>query len=119
MTPPTWRTKDVVGNHGHLWDQRPLASSTGGRHVAQKAEERGAARQRSHGQFYPGLGHHEALKILLLLWWIDGGNMVVVTACLPSSVALGRNGYVRMKYEGVDLLKQGPTLSKVASGLLL
>jgi hypothetical protein len=22
--PPTWRAKDVVGNHGHLWGHQPL-----------------------------------------------------------------------------------------------
>ena len=45
--------------------------------------------------------------------------MVVVAARFPDRVASGRNGYVRMKCEGVDLLIQGPTLSKVASDLLL
>ena len=58
-------------------------------------------------------------KTLLLLWWIHGGKVVVVVVRLPDRVALGRNGYERMKYEGVDPLTQGPTLSKVASGLLL
>ena len=45
--------------------------------------------------------------------------MVVVVARLPDRVASGRNGYVRMKCEGLDLLIQGPTLSKVVMGLLL
>ena len=58
-------------------------------------------------------------KTLLLLWWIDGGKMVVVIVRLPGRVASGRNGYERMKYEGVDALTQGPNLSKVAMGLLL
>ena len=58
-------------------------------------------------------------KTLFLLWWIDGGKMVVVVARLTGRVALGRNGYRRMKCEGVDSLTQGPTLSKVALGLLL
>ena len=58
-------------------------------------------------------------KTLLLLWWIDGGNMVVVATRLPRRVASGRNGYVRMKCEGVGLLTQGPTLSKVSMGLHL
>ena len=58
-------------------------------------------------------------KTLLLLWWIDGARMVVAAARLQGRVASGRNGYVRMKCEGVDSLTQGPTLSKVASRLLL
>ena len=58
-------------------------------------------------------------KTLLLLWWIDGGKMVVVAARFPGRVALGRNGYVRVKCEVVESLTQGPTLSKVASRLLL
>ena len=45
--------------------------------------------------------------------------MVVVAARLLGRVASGRNGYVRMKCEGVDSLMQGLTLSKVALGLLL
>ena len=35
----------VAGNNDHLWDQRSLAGSAGGRHVAQRAEERGEAWQ--------------------------------------------------------------------------
>ena len=53
-----------MGNHDHLWDQGSLASSAGGCHVAQRAEERGAAWQRSHEQFYPGSGPLDGGKTL-------------------------------------------------------
>ena len=39
---------------------KPLASLAGGRQVAQRAGECGAARQRSRGMFYPGSGRREA-----------------------------------------------------------
>ena len=38
----------------------PLAGSAGGSRVAQRVDQRGAVRQRSHGQFYPGSGRREA-----------------------------------------------------------
>ena len=53
-------TSSVVGNHGHLWDQGPLDGSAGGCHVAQRAEEHGARRRRSHERFYLGSGRREA-----------------------------------------------------------
>ena len=58
--PPTWRAKDVVGNHGHLWGHEPILFWRGDGHVAQRAEKRNTAQQRSHRQFYPGLDHREA-----------------------------------------------------------
>jgi hypothetical protein len=44
MLPPTWRAKDVVGNHGHLWGHRPLCGSAGGRAHCTKSGERSTAR---------------------------------------------------------------------------
>ena len=52
---------------------RPLAGSAGGRRVAQRADQRTAARQRAHKQFTQ-VRAAARRKTLLLLWWIDGGN---------------------------------------------
>ena len=51
----------------------PLAGSARGRRVAQRAEQRAAARQRAHKQFTQ-VRADARHKTLLLLWWIDGGN---------------------------------------------
>ena len=57
-------------------NRRPLAGSAGGRRIAQRADQRIAARQRTHKQFTQvwAAARH---KTLLLLWWIDGGMEVV------------------------------------------
>lgn len=55
----------------------PLLVRQGGRRVAQRADERGAARQGSHEQFTQ-VQAAVRRKTLLLLWWIDGERVVVV-----------------------------------------
>ena len=50
----SWETTATYGSRG------PLAGSVGGRCVAQRADERGAAQQRSRRHFYPGSGRGEA-----------------------------------------------------------
>ena len=55
-------------------------------------------------------------KTLLLLWWIDGGRMVVEHSTLAWQDRLGGgSGYPRMSVWVSNLL----TLSMVAMGLLL
>ena len=61
--------------------RRPLAGSAGGRRVAQRADQRTAARQRAHKQFTQ-VRAAARRKTLLLLWWIDGGKVVVERSTL-------------------------------------
>ena len=53
--------------------RRSLAGSAGGRRVAQRGDEHGAAWQGSHKQFTQ-VRATVRRKTLLLLWWIDGGK---------------------------------------------
>ena len=74
----------------------PLAGSAGGRRVAQRADQRTAARQRAHKQFTQ-VRAAARRKTLLLLWWIDGGMNVVVRSTLSrQGSARGHSDYVRM-----------------------
>ena len=58
---------------GHLWDRAAPCWFCGGRRIAQRAEQRAAARQRTHKQFTQ-VRAAARCKTLLLLWWIYGGN---------------------------------------------
>ena len=74
----------------------PLASSVGGQRIAQRADERGAARQGSHKQFTQ-VRAAVRRKTLLLLWWIDGGKVVVERSTLArQGLPQGSSDYARM-----------------------
>ena len=67
-----------AATYGTEWS---LAGLAGGRRVAQRADQRAAARQRAHKQFTQ-VRATARRKSLLLLWWIDGGMNVVVRSAL-------------------------------------
>ena len=74
----------------------PLLVWQGGCRVAQRAEERAAARPQLHRQFYP-VRAAVRRKTLLLLWWIDGGKVVVERSTLArQGLPRGGSGYARM-----------------------
>ena len=76
--------------------RRPLAGSAGGRRVAQRVDQRTAARQRAHKQFTQ-VRATVRRKTLLLLWWIDGGKVVVVCSTLArQGLHRGDSDYARI-----------------------
>ena len=94
---------------------RPLADSAGGCRVAQRAEECEAAQQGSHDRFT-----QVSRKTLLLLWWIDDGNVVFVRS------TLARQGHMRLRAcrwvccsTLLTSYEKSLTPSTVAMGLLL
>lgn len=95
--------------------RRPLAGSAGGHHVAQRSDQHGAARQESHKKFTQvrAVVRH---KTLLLLWWIDGGNLVVEHNTLADKGCL--RAAVTTRVRGCELSNL-LTLSTIALGLLL
>ena len=104
-----------MATYGTGW---PLVGSVGGGRVAQRADQRMAARQRAHKQFTQvraAMRH----KTLLLLWWIDGGmNVVVYSTLARQGLSLGCSDYTRMVvwvYQLSNLI--APPMS--AMGLLL
>ena len=75
---------------------RPLAGSTGGRRVAQRADQRTTAHQRAHKKFTQ-VRAAARRKTLLLLWWIDGGMSVVVRSTLSrQGLPRGHSDYACM-----------------------
>ena len=71
--PPTWRTKDIAGNHNHLWDRR--APSWFGRGVAlHKVQTSVGQHDRDHRGNFTQVRAAVRRKTLLMLWWIDGGK---------------------------------------------
>ena len=82
-----------AATYGTGW---PLAGSARARHIAQRAYQRAAARQRAHKQFTK-VWAAARRKTLLLLWWIDGGMSVVTRSTLArQGLPRGRNDYARM-----------------------
>ena len=76
--------------------RRPLTSSTGGRRIAQRADQRTTARQRAHKQFTQ-VRAAARRKTLLLLWWIDGGMSVVMRSTLArQGLPQGGSVYARI-----------------------
>ena len=65
----------------------PLLVRQGRRRVAQRAEERGTA-CRDHMVDFTQVQAAVRRKTLLLLWWIDGGRMMVGCGTLPGRVCL-------------------------------
>ena len=98
--PPTWHAKDVARNHGHLWDQGYLAGSVGGWHVAQRAEERGTARQRSHGQSLPRLGPPRGVKPYSCFGGLMVENGGKAHRSCPTRLPRSESGYARTSVRG-------------------
>ena len=98
--------------------RRSLASSAGGRRVAQGAGQRMAAPRRAHKKFTQ-VRAAARRKILLLLWWIDGGMSVVMRSTLArQGLPKGRIVYARMLAWGCQV-SNPLTLPTSAMGLLL
>ena len=82
-----------AATYGTGWS---LAGSAGGHRVAQREDQRTAARQRGHEQFTQGRAT-ATRKTLLLLWWIDDGMNVVVHSTLArQGLPQGCRDYARM-----------------------
>ena len=78
----------------------PLAGSAGG--VALHKEQTSVGQcGRDHTGNFTQVRAAVRCKTLLLLWWIDGGKMLVSAAHLPGSVASGRKWLRAYECEGV------------------
>ena len=83
-----------AATYGTEW---PLVGSAGGRRVAQRADKCGAARHGSHKQFTQ-VRAAVRRKTLLLLWWIDGGRVVVERSTLARQGRQWLRAYEGLSY---------------------
>ena len=78
-----------MGNHGHLWGHEPFWF--GGEMGTLHKERRSVTQHdRDHTGSFTQVQATVRHKILLLLWWIDGGKWWENAALLPGKVASRR-----------------------------